>query len=86
MKDRVADFRCRGEALWQSLDQRFLRRLDFFIGDRLLAHDALELFHELHQRSVSTPDYFALQVLNTILGGQFQSRLNANIRCKQENS
>ena len=28
----------------------------------------------------STPDYFALQVLNTILGGQFQSRLNANIR------
>ena len=30
--------------------------------------------------SRSTPDYFALQVLNTILGGQFQSRLNANIR------
>jgi len=28
----------------------------------------------------NTPDYFALQVLNTILGGQFQSRLNANIR------
>jgi predicted Zn-dependent peptidase len=28
----------------------------------------------------STPDYFALQVMNTILGGQFQSRLNANIR------
>ena len=27
-----------------------------------------------------TPDYFALQVMNTILGGQFQSRLNANIR------
>ena len=27
-----------------------------------------------------TPDYFALQVLNTILGGQFQSRLNADIR------
>jgi predicted Zn-dependent peptidase len=27
-----------------------------------------------------TPDYFPLQVLNTILGGQFQSRLNANIR------
>src|SRR6185503_19511644 len=27
-----------------------------------------------------TPDYFALQVLNTILGGQFQSRLNANLR------
>jgi predicted Zn-dependent peptidase len=27
-----------------------------------------------------TPDFFALQVLNTILGGQFQSRLNANIR------
>jgi zinc protease len=28
----------------------------------------------------NTPHYFALQVLNTILGGQFQSRLNANIR------
>jgi len=28
----------------------------------------------------NTPDYFALQVLNTILGGPFQSRLNANIR------
>jgi predicted Zn-dependent peptidase len=28
----------------------------------------------------NTPDYFALQVLNTILGGMFQSRLNANIR------
>jgi len=28
----------------------------------------------------NTPDYFALQVLNTILGGQFQSRLNYNIR------
>ncbi|OFW05375.1 MAG: hypothetical protein A3H96_07770 [Acidobacteria bacterium RIFCSPLOWO2_02_FULL_67_36] len=28
----------------------------------------------------STPDYAALQVMNTILGGQFQSRLNANIR------
>ena len=28
----------------------------------------------------STPDYFALQVMNTILGGMFQSRLNANIR------
>jgi len=28
----------------------------------------------------NTPDYFALQVMNTILGGQFQSRLNANLR------
>lgn len=28
----------------------------------------------------NTPDFFAIQVLNTILGGQFQSRLNANIR------
>jgi zinc protease len=28
----------------------------------------------------STPDYFALEVLNTMLGGMFQSRLNANIR------
>jgi len=28
----------------------------------------------------NTPDYFALQMMNTILGGQFQSRLNANIR------
>ena len=27
-----------------------------------------------------TPDFFALQVMNTMLGGLFQSRLNANIR------
>ena len=27
-----------------------------------------------------TPDYYALQVMNTILGGMFQSRLNANLR------
>ena len=28
----------------------------------------------------NTPDFYALQVMNTILGGLFQSRLNANIR------
>jgi predicted Zn-dependent peptidase len=28
----------------------------------------------------NTPDYYALQVMNTILGGMFQSRLNANLR------
>jgi predicted Zn-dependent peptidase len=28
----------------------------------------------------STPDYFAIRVLNTILGGSFTSRLNANLR------
>jgi zinc protease len=28
----------------------------------------------------NTPDYFALDVMNTMLGGMFQSRLNANIR------
>jgi predicted Zn-dependent peptidase len=28
----------------------------------------------------STPDYFALSVLNTILGGSFTSRLNSNLR------
>jgi zinc protease len=28
----------------------------------------------------STPDYMAIQVMNFILGGHFQSRLNANIR------
>jgi len=28
----------------------------------------------------STPDYFTLQVLNTILGGSFTSRLNTNLR------
>jgi len=27
-----------------------------------------------------TPDYYAMQVMNTMLGGLFQSRLNANIR------
>ena len=28
----------------------------------------------------STPDYYAIQVLNTILGGSFTSRLNQNLR------
>jgi zinc protease len=28
----------------------------------------------------NTPDFFALSVMNTMLGGMFQSRLNANIR------
>jgi zinc protease len=28
----------------------------------------------------TTPDYYAMQVMNTLLGGMFQSRLNANIR------
>ena len=28
----------------------------------------------------NTPDYYAIQVMHTILGGMFQSRLNANIR------
>lgn len=28
----------------------------------------------------NTPDYFALQVMNFVVGGHFQSRLNANIR------
>ena len=28
----------------------------------------------------NTPDYYALEVMNTILGGQFQSRLNSNLR------
>jgi zinc protease len=28
----------------------------------------------------TTPDYYAIQVMNTILGGMFQARLNANIR------
>ena len=30
----------------------------------------------------STPDYFAIRVLNTIFGGSFTSRLNANLREK----
>jgi len=28
----------------------------------------------------TTPDYYAIEVMNTLLGGMFQSRLNANIR------
>jgi zinc protease len=28
----------------------------------------------------NTPDYYAIEVMNTMLGGMFQSRLNANIR------
>ena len=31
----------------------------------------------------STPDYFGLQVMNTILGGSFTSRLNQNLREKR---
>src|SRR5262249_57332178 len=30
----------------------------------------------------STPDYFALTVMNTLLGGSFTSRLNMNLREK----
>jgi len=30
----------------------------------------------------STPDYFPIQVMNTVLGGSFQSRLNMNLREK----
>ena len=32
----------------------------------------------------STPDYFTLQVLNTVLGGSFTSRLNMNLREKNQ--
>jgi zinc protease len=32
----------------------------------------------------STPDYFTLQILNTILGGSFTSRLNQNLREKNQ--
>ena len=32
----------------------------------------------------STPDYFTLQVLNTVLGGSFTSRLNLNLREKNQ--
>ena len=28
----------------------------------------------------STPDYFAIEILNTVLGGSFSSRLNSNLR------
>lgn len=28
----------------------------------------------------TTPDYYAIEVMNTLLGGMFQSRINANIR------
>lgn len=34
----------------------------------------------------STPDYFTLEVLNTILGGAFTSRLNLNLREKNQYS
>jgi predicted Zn-dependent peptidase len=34
----------------------------------------------------STPDYFTLQVLNTVLGGSFTSRLNQNLREKNQYS
>jgi predicted Zn-dependent peptidase len=31
----------------------------------------------------ATPDYFAIQVMNTVLGGSFSSRLNLNLREKR---
>jgi zinc protease len=34
----------------------------------------------------NTPDYFAIQVLNTVLGGSFTSRLNQNLREKNQYS
>jgi zinc protease len=39
---------------------------------------ALRVAHDGPARS--TPDYFALQVMNAILGGMFSSRLNMNLR------
>ena len=38
--------------------------------------------HRTGRRARSTPDYFPLQVMNTILGGSFSSRLNLNLREK----
>ena len=38
--------------------------------------------HRLDRRARSTPDYFPIQVMNTILGGSFSSRLNLNLREK----
>jgi zinc protease len=34
----------------------------------------------------NTPDYFAIQVMNTVLGGSFTSRLNQNLREKNQYS
>ncbi len=51
-RDSAADPGDRTEALRQSLNQRVFRRLQLFIRDRLLADDALQLFHELDQRRI----------------------------------
>lgn len=43
------------------------------------AQSEIRIGHPGAARSTS-PDYYALQVLNTILGGQFSSRINLNLR------
>jgi predicted Zn-dependent peptidase len=56
-----------------------LRKTTIYLVDKPgAAQSIFSLGHPGPARN--TPDYFALQVMNTMLGGMFQSRLNANIR------
>lgn len=50
-----------------------------WLGDKAGAAQSSFIIGEVGP-SRSTPDYYALRVMNTILGGMFQSRLNADIR------
>lgn len=55
------------------------RPTTFFVVDKPGAAQSVVV---LAERGVAhdNPDYFALQVMNTILGGSFSSRLNTNLR------
>ena len=56
-----------------------LQKTTIFLVDRPgAAQSTVAIGHPGPPRS--TPDYYAMQVMNTMLGGMFQSRLNANIR------
>ena len=56
-----------------------VQKTTIFLVDRPgAAQSTFAIGHPGPQRN--TPDYYALQVMNTMLGGMFQSRLNANIR------
>src|SRR3989441_4921904 len=53
-------------------------RTVYLVGKPGAAQSGIRIGHVGVARA--TPDYFALQVLNTILGGVFTSRLNQNLR------
>ena len=74
-------WRAMGPAPAQSggLDEPQIARTTIYLVDKPgAAQSEIRIGHPGVPRN--TPDYFALQVLNTILGGSFTSRLNQNLR------